>query len=198
MSRIQQPPTQPQEQKHGPIGHQLDIAPLETDFILFPTSAGRYRLILRAVSDPFPRLIDISSPMRKMTQPIEAVKCKHKSPPELLTLTANESLHTYTLGEIIGKWGSVDEPNPTPGHVGEFARMYHVSYVLTSYLEGNLALGLSESNVLIVSHDSVCLSCAIDHARASEATNGIDNVERDRWIVFVRSDEKARQKTITI
>lgn len=186
LSQIERPRVKPDQAVEHPSLKQ-DILLPETDFVLFPVDAGRYRLVLRAVSASYSRLIDISGPMRKTVQPLATIHCKHKPPFPRLALEMNESLRFYSFAELLGQWGSVNEPKYSGA--GPFTRMYHVSFLLNSYLKYNIALALSVNNVTLVNHNSTCLSCAIDRARKCGRENGIDGQECDGWIVFVKVDD---------
>jgi hypothetical protein len=68
----------------------------------------------------------------------------------------------------------------------------HVSHVLDSWLKYNTALALVYEDVTILNLETMCLGCILQMAMDVAATNGIEGVEPNRWVVCRTKNPEAR------
>lgn len=61
---------------------------------------------------------------------------------------------------------------------------YRVSHILDSHLKYNTALALTFMDVTIVIPETACLACIIEKEKSIKVLNGLENPERNRWVIF--------------
>lgn len=60
---------------------------------------------------------------------------------------------------------------------------YHCSFGLDTYFKYHVALALTLHCVTLANHGGACVDCALKEAFQMEASNGIDDLNHDRWII---------------
>jgi hypothetical protein len=183
-----------------------------SDYILASAGPGRYKLLMRVTSENHSRLIDPTRAMIKTSQPVLSFSCRHTETRNIIeAIPPNPLLKIYTFDELLSRWP--DALKGTPGDsfntprrrgqedeefaAGEYYRLvdkapdrssrsaptFRVSHILDSHLTYNVALALTFDDVTIVNHETACLACIIEKGKSVNDENGIENADRNRWVI---------------